>query len=68
MVDGEVFYASAHDEHCNSRDSSPHAPMTINRSGSRDNQSEILGELDRHDDGEFARALAEWTRLVPYHP
>jgi hypothetical protein len=42
--------------------------MTITRSGSRDRQSEILGELDPHDDDGFARALGEWTRLVPYRP
>jgi hypothetical protein len=66
MVDDEVFYVSGHDEHRNSWDSSPQAPMTITRSGSRDRQSEILGELDPHDDEGFARALGEWTRLVPY--
>jgi hypothetical protein len=44
------------------------APMTITRSGSRDRQSEILGELDQHNDDGFARALGAWTRLVPYRP
>jgi hypothetical protein len=68
MVDDEVFYVSGHDEHRNLWDSSPHAPMTVTRSGSRDRQSEILGELDPHDDDGFARALGEWTRLVPYRP
>lgn len=68
MVDDEVFYVTGHDEHRNSWDSSPQAPMTITRSGSRDRQSEILGELDPHDDDGFARALGEWTRLVPYRP
>lgn len=68
MVDDEVFYVSVHDGHRNSWDSSPHAPMKVTRSGSRDRQSEILGELDPHDDEGFARVLGEWTRLVPYHP
>jgi hypothetical protein len=30
--------------------------------------TEILGELDPHDDGGFARVLGEWMRLVPYRP
>jgi hypothetical protein len=68
MVNDEVFYVSGHDEHRNSWDSNPHAPMTITRSDSRDRQSEILGELHPHDDGGFARVLGQWTRLVPYTP
>lgn len=67
MVDDEVFYVSVHGGHRNSWDASPYAPMTVTRAGSRDRESEILGTLDPNDDDGFARALGEWTRLVPYH-
>lgn len=66
MIDDQVYYVAAHEGSRNSWDTNVFAPMTITRSGGVHGGSEILGELDPHDDDGFARLLGDWTGLVPF--
>jgi hypothetical protein len=66
VTDNDIFYVVVPSGHTGSDDESPYAPMTISRLRRIDRETEVVAVLDPADDDGFAKALGEWTRLVPW--
>ncbi|WIV59171.1 hypothetical protein [Amycolatopsis nalaikhensis] len=66
VTHNDVFYVMVPSGHGGSHDERPTAPMTIKHVHRTNHTVDVVAVLEPADDDGFAKALGEWTRLVPW--